>query len=48
MAEIRSHRDVLVWQKAMDLTVAVYRLSQKFPSNEIYRLVAQVTRCDLS
>ena len=44
MAEIKSHRDLLVWQKAMDLTVAIYRLSQKFPSNEIYRLVAQVTR----
>ena len=44
MAEIRSHRDLLVWQKAMDLAVAVYRLSHKFPSNEIYRLVAQVTR----
>jgi len=44
MAEIKSHRDLLVWQKAMDLAVAVYRLSQKFPANEIYRLVAQVTR----
>ena len=44
MAEIKSHRDLLVWQKAMDLAVAVYQLSQKFPSNETYRLVAQVTR----
>lgn len=44
MAEIKSHRDLVVWQKAMDLAVAVYRLSQKFPPNEMYRLVAQVTR----
>jgi len=44
MDKIASHRDLLVWQKAMDLTVLVYRLSQRFPANEMYRLVAQMTR----
>lgn len=44
MAKIESHRDLVVWQKAMDLSVLVYRLSSKFPSNEMYRLVAQITR----
>ena len=38
MTKIESHRDLVVWQKAMDLTVFVYRLSAKFPSNEMYRL----------
>ena len=42
--KIESHRDLLVWQKAMDLAVAVYELSRKFPSTEIYRLVAQMTK----
>ena len=28
----------------MDLTVAVYQLSEKFPKAETYRLVAQITR----
>ena len=42
--KIESHRDLLVWQKAMDLAVAVYQLSRKFPSTEIYRLVAQMTK----
>lgn len=28
----------------MDLAVFVYRLSAKFPSNEMYRLVAQMTK----
>jgi len=28
----------------MDLTVLVYRLSQSFPTNEMYRLVSQMTR----
>ncbi len=44
MGEIESHRDLVVWQKAMDLTVLIYQLSAKFPSNEAYRLVAQITR----
>lgn len=44
MTKIESHRDLLVWQKSMDLAVLVYRLTSSFPSNEIYRLVAQVTR----
>ena len=44
MKKIESHRDLIVWQKAMDLVVLVYRLAAKFPANEMYRLVAQVTR----
>jgi four helix bundle protein len=46
--KIGSHRDLLVWQKAMDLTVEVYRLSQRFPREEIYRLTSQVTRAAAS
>lgn len=41
---VRSHRDLLVWRKAMDLAVEVYRLSARFPSDERYRLTAQITR----
>ncbi len=36
---IRSHRDLIVWQKAMDLVVLVYRLCDRFPKSELYRLV---------
>jgi four helix bundle protein len=43
-ATIQSHRDLIVWQKSMDLAVLVYRLSERFPSNEVYRLVSQITR----
>jgi four helix bundle protein len=44
MQRIESHRDLLVWQKAMELAVLTYKLTSKFPSNEIYRLVSQVTK----
>ena len=40
----RSHRDLVVWQKAMDLAVQVYRLTDGFPAAERYRLTDQLTR----
>jgi four helix bundle protein len=44
MAKIQSHRDLLVWQKGMDLVVAVYAVSKQFPEEERYGLIQQATR----
>ena len=41
---IDSHRDLLVWQKAMDLVDAVYDLVEEFPAKETYGLSSQLTR----
>lgn len=43
-AVIRSHRDLIVWQKAMDLVVAVYRATEAFPKAETYGLTSQIRR----
>ena len=43
-----SYRDLLAWQKAMDLVVAVYELSKTFPHDERWGLTAQVRRAVLS
>jgi four helix bundle protein len=43
-----SFRDLVVWQRAMQLTVAVYRLTQKFPREEIYGLTSQIRRSAVS
>ena len=48
MSKNESHRDLFVWQKAMDLTVQTYRLASLFPQNEIYRLTSQITRAAAS
>jgi four helix bundle protein len=48
MVKIESHRDLVVWQKAMDLAVQVYRLAGHFPPSEVYRLTAQITRAAAS
>jgi hypothetical protein len=29
------YRELIVWQRAMDLVVEVYRVTQQFPSTEI-------------
>lgn len=43
-APIRSHRDLIVWQKAMDLVVTVYRATETFPKAETYGLTSQIRR----
>ena len=48
MTTIQSHRDLIVWQKAMDLAEIVYALAARFPSKETYRLGSQITRAAAS
>lgn len=45
---VQSHRDLIVWQKAMDLVVEIYKLATEFPPSECYRLVNQITRAAAS
>jgi four helix bundle protein len=40
--------DLTVWQRAIDLTVSVYRLTKDFPREEIYGLVSQLRRASVS
>src|SRR6266446_2335982 len=46
--EIKSHRDLIVWQKSMDLVTAVYKLTDDFPKSELYGLTSQIRRCAAS
>jgi four helix bundle protein len=45
---IRDYRDLIVWQKAIDLVEAVYRATTTFPRDEIYGLTFQVRRASVS
>ena len=47
-AKVRSHRDLLVWQKAMGLVDRVYDLAESFPAREGYGLTSQITRAVVS
>ncbi|MCA1613446.1 MAG: four helix bundle protein [Acidobacteria bacterium] len=46
--DIKSHRDLIVWQKSMDLTVAVYQVTKSFPREETYGLTSQIRRAAAS
>lgn len=45
---MRGHKDLLVWQKAMELVVATYRLTRGFPKFEVYGLAGQMQRAAVS
>ena len=45
---IRSHRDLVVWQKSMILAVQSYELARKLPPSERYGLAAQLRRAAVS
>jgi len=48
MTSIESYRDLKVWQAAMDLAVAVYAATAKFPQSELYGLTSQMRRAATS
>ncbi len=41
---IQSHRDLKVWQVAMDLAVEIYETTKTFPQSETYGLTSQMRR----
>jgi four helix bundle protein len=46
--EVLYYKDLVVWQKAMDLVVLVYQLTESFPKTEMYGLVSQMRRSAVS
>lgn len=43
-----TYRELIVWRKSVELVVAVYRLTDKFPSSELYGLTSQMRRAAVS
>lgn len=43
-----SYQELIVWQKAMDVTVEIYRLVKKLPKEELYELSSQMRRAAVS
>jgi four helix bundle protein len=42
------YQELKVWKKSMELTLVVYRTTQKFPDREIYSLTNQMRRAAVS
>jgi four helix bundle protein len=43
-----THRDLLAWQQAIALAEMVYRVTARFPGQEVYGLVSQLRRAAIS
>ena len=44
----QSYRDLIAWQKAMQLVIEVYKVSGSFPKEEVYGLTSQLRRAAIS
>lgn len=48
MSEIRSYKDLLIWQKGIKIVLIVYQLVKTFPQNELFALSSQLKRASVS
>ncbi len=46
--KIHNFKELLVWQKAMDLVAFTYKLTDFFPKEEKFGLISQIQRCSVS
>ena len=45
---MKDFRDLKVWQRAHQITLAIYRSTRNFPREETYGMVSQLRRCSSS
>lgn len=46
--DIYSYKDLIVWQKSIDLVIEVYKLAKHLPEDERFGLSSQMRRCAVS
>jgi four helix bundle protein len=44
----RSYKDLVAWQKSMDLVTAIYKATASFPKDELFGLTSQLRRAAVS
>lgn len=45
---IKTFTDLIAWQKSHELTLLIYKITDKFPAKEIYSLTNQIRRSAIS
>ena len=46
--QVKTYRDLVVWQKSMALVTEIYKQTKSFPKDETYGLTSQMRRCAVS
>ncbi len=44
----KPHKKLLVWQKAVELCLLIYEVTERFPKQEMFGLISQMRRAALS
>jgi four helix bundle protein len=45
---VESYRDLKVWQRAIEMTLTIYRVTAGFPKEELFGLTSQIRRASVS
>ena len=46
--KVSSYKDIVVWQKSVELVTEIYAATAKFPREEVFGLTSQLRRCAVS
>ena len=47
-SDIKSYRDLSIWQRTKSFAVLMYKITEKFPAHELYGLTSQIRRSAVS
>jgi four helix bundle protein len=45
---MKTHKDLDVWKKAIELVASIYKIPSSFPKEELYGLTSQIRRAAVS
>lgn len=48
MSEIKDYKDLLIWQKGIEIAEQSYLLTKQYPKEELYGMVQQIRRAAIS
>jgi len=48
MKVVQSYKDLIVWQKGINLVSEIYKVTERFPKSEMFGLTSQIRRAAVS
>ena len=43
-----SYKDLIVWQKSIELTTSIYKITESFPKSEMFGITSQMRRASIA
>ena len=48
MSSVKSHKDLEVWKRSIELVTKIYNITNNFPNEELYGITSQIRRSAIS